>query len=112
MKAVPAFLVVLLMASSASAQKLAGHAKSIYTLVLEVQSYTAVSDGSYVTTGVLATPKGKFRCTLADQKHYLIAGPHRARKIGHDRLRVIVPIKKHKNERWTFKIISEEKAGD
>lgn len=35
-----------------------------------------------------------------------------ARRIGQDRLRVIVPIKKHKNERWTFKIISEEKVGN
>lgn len=112
MKTVYAFLVVLLMASSASAQKIAGHAISTYTLVLEVQSYTAVSDGSYITTGILTTSKGKFRCTLSDQKHYLIAGPHRARKIGHDRLRVIVPIKKHKNERWTFKIISEEEVGN
>ena len=112
MEAVRAFLVVLLMASSASAQKLAGHSKSIYTLVLEVQSYTAVSDGSYLTTGILTTPKGKFRCTLSDQKHYLIAGPHRARKIGHDRLRVIVPIKKHKSERWTFKIIGQEMVGN
>jgi len=111
MKMACAFLVVLLMASSASAQKIAGHAKSPYTLVLEVQSYTAMSDGSYITTGILTTPKGKFRCTLSDQKHYLIAGPHRARKIGHDRLRVIVPIKKHQNERWTFKIISEEEVG-
>ena len=112
METVRAFLVVLLMASSASAQKLAGHAKSTYTLVLDVQSYTAVSDGSYTTTGILTTPKGKFRCTLSDQKHYLIAGPHRARKIGHDRLRVIVPTKKHKSERWTFKIITEDKVGD
>lgn|SRR2546425_10627420 len=112
MKTVCAFLVVLLMASSASAQKIAGHAKSTYTLVLEVQSYTSVSDGSYITTGILTTSKGKFRCTLSDQKHYLIAGPHRARKIGHDRLRVIVPIKKHKNERWTFKIIREEEVGN
>ena len=112
MERMRAFLVVLLMASSASAQKLAGHAKSTYTLVLEVQSYTAVSDGSYITTGILTTPKGVFRCTLSDQKHYLIAGPHCARKIGHDRLRVIVPIKKHKNERWTFKILAEEKAGN
>jgi hypothetical protein len=112
MKTVGAFLVALLMASSASAQKIAGHAKSTYTLVLEVQSYTAMSDGSYRTTGILTTSKGKVRCTLSDQKHYLIAGPHRARKIGHDRLRVIVPIKKHKNERWTFQIICEEGVGN
>jgi len=45
-------------------------------------------------------------------KALLDCGPHRARKIGHDRLRVIVPIKKHKNERWTFKIISEEEIGN
>jgi len=107
-----AFLVVMLMASSAAAQKIAGHAKSTYTLVLDVQSYTAMSDGSYTTTGILTTPEGKFHCTLSDQKHYLIAGSHRARKIDHDHLRVIVPIKKHENERWTFKIIGEEKVGN
>jgi hypothetical protein len=115
MKTAHAFLLAVLMAASAAstlAQKLPGHGKSIYTLVLEVQTYTAMSDGSYTTTGILTTPKGKFRCTLSDQKHYLIAGPHRARKIGHDRLRVIVPVKKHESERWTFKIISEEKVGN
>lgn len=112
MKTGYAFLVVLMIVSSASAQKIAGHTKSPYTLVLEVQSYTAVSDGSYITTGILTTSQGKFRCTLSAQKHYLIAGSHRARKIGQDRLRVIVPIKKHKNERWTFKIISEEEVGN
>ena len=110
MKTAHAFLLAVLMAASATSTLARG--KSIYTLVLEVQSYSAVSDGSYVTTGILTTPKGKFRCMLSDQKHYLIAGPHRARKIGQDRLRVIVPTKKHKNERWTFKVISEEKVGD
>ena len=110
MKTTHAFLLVVLMAVSADSTLARG--KSIYTLVLEVQSFTPMGDGSYTTTGVLTTPKGEFRCTLSDQKHYLIAGPHRARKIGHDRLRVIVPIKKHKNERWTFKIISEEEVVD
>lgn len=112
MKTTHAFLLAVLMTSSASAQKIAGHGKSIYTLVLEVQSYTAESDGSYTTMGTLTTPEGKFHCTLSDQKHYLIAGSHRARKIGHDHLRVIVPIKKHESDRWTFKILSEEKVGN
>jgi len=107
MKSTHAFLLAVLMAASADSTLARG--KSIYTLVLEVQSYTAASDGSYITTGVLTTPNGKFRCALSDQKHYLIAGPHRARKIGHDRLRVIVPIEKHKIERWTFKVIEAEK---
>ena len=107
MKTTHAFLLVVLMAVSADSTLARG--KSIYTLELEVQSYTAESDGSYITTGILTTSKGKFRCTLSDQKHYLIAGPHRARKIGSDRLRVIVPIQKHKSERWTFKIIDAAK---